>query len=264
MKVGVPLGLDPDPIEDAFKFKNMGADYIELKLSCPLPREDELLDKTELIERIMPIPIIHMPEIARNWQEVNALKDAIEAISSSSSYRKTFVIHLFGSKHASLWMKKRLLNDVLRISEDYDVPMALENKSESRSVFRKVFQLFPDFYMCFDIGHAHLYFPEAEILQFIREFSNRIIHLHVHDNFGGGSDEWDLHLPLGMGSTNFGPLIKEALMCPKLRTITMDVICFDDEYMSLSLKKLKNMINQNKINKKNENSRDYMEKFPYR
>ena len=253
MRIGVPASLDPDPLEEAFKFKNMGADYLELNLTLPLPEEDEILDRTELVERVIPLPVVHMPEINYTWQEIRVLKEVIEAISSSSSYRKTFVIHLFGRKQASLWQKKRLLSEVLKIAEDYDVPIAIENKSESRAVFRKVFQALPSLYMCFDVGHAHLYFPEPEIQQFIREFSNRIIHLHVHDNFGGGSDEWDLHLPLGMGSTKFEPLIKEALKCPKLRTVTMEVICFDDEYMSLSLKKLRNMISRDDSSLKNKN-----------
>ncbi len=250
MKVGVPAGLDSDLLETALKFKSMGADYLELNLTRPLPEEDELLDKMEQIERVIPLPVVHFPEITYSWHEIKALKEVLEAISSSSSYRKIFVIYLSGGKQVSLWHKKKVLNEVLKVADDYDMPIAIENKSESRSIFRKVFRFFPTLHMCFDVGHAHLYFPEDEILQFIMEFSNRIIHLHVHDNFGGGSEEWDLHLPLGMGSTNFEPLIKEALKCPKLKTVTMEVICFDDEYMSLSLKKLRNMINQDDLAKK--------------
>jgi len=256
MRIGVPASFDPNPLEDAFKFKKMGADYLELNLTLPVPNEDELLDATDLVERVIPLPVVQMPEINYTWQEIKELKEALEAISSSSTYRKIFVIPFFGGKQVSFWQKKRLLSEVLKIAEDYDVPVAVENKSESRAVFRKVFRAIPSLYMCFDVGHAHLYFPESEIQQFIREFSNRIIHLHVHDNFGGASEEWDLHLPLGMGSTNFEPLIKEALRCPKLRTITMEVICFDDEYMSLSLKKLRNLIAQGDSSLKNENVKD--------
>ncbi|RLG42810.1 MAG: hypothetical protein DRO05_00100 [Thermoproteota archaeon] len=241
MKIGVPASLDSDLIEEALKFKGMGTDFIELNLTQPIPEEDELLDRTAVVERIIPLPVIHLPEVSAR-HEMKVLKDVVEAISNSSSYRKIFVTHLFGGREISLWQKKRALNEVLRIAEEYDVPIALENKSESRIFFRKMFQAFPDLNMCFDIGHAHLYFPESEILQFIKEFSDRIIHLHVHDNFGGGSDEWDLHLPLGMGSTDFKPLLEEAIKCPRLKTITMEVICFDDDYMFLSLNKLRRMI----------------------
>ncbi len=250
MKVGVYANLATELVERALKYKNMGADYLELDLPYPLPEEDEILDKAEQVERIIPLPIVHLPEISYSWQEVNTLKEIIEAISSSSSYRKGFVIYLFGRKEVSFWHKKRAINEILKVTEEYDVPLAIENKSETRNVFRKVFRSFPELHMCFDIGHAHLYFPESEILQFVREFSEMIIHLHIHDNFGGGSEEWDLHLPLGMGSTNFEPILEEAKRCPRLKTVTMEVACFDDEYMFVSLKKLRSMINQDSLSKR--------------
>jgi len=250
MRIGLPVSFSPRIFEDAFKFKNMGADYLELNLSQPLPDEDELLDRTEQVERISLLPIVHLPEINYTWQEIKALKEIIEMISSSSSYRRIFVMHFFGGERVSLWQKRRAFNEILKTSREYDVPIALENKFESRNVFKKVFQIFPELYMCFDVGHAHLYFPEAEILQFIKELSDRIIHLHVHDNFGGGSEEWDLHLPLGMGSTDFKPLLEEAAKCPRLRTITMEVLCLDDDYIFLSLNKLKRMMKQKNLERK--------------
>jgi sugar phosphate isomerase/epimerase len=80
--------------------------------------------------------------------------------------------------------------------------------------------------VCLDTGHLHMSsrlhkFDEAEA---VRRLSNRIVHLHVHDNFGR-TGNWteknqthlvpfgrgDLHMPPGMGDIDFNAMLSELL-----------------------------------------------------
>ena len=56
---------------------------------------------------------------------------------------------------------------------------------------------------CFDSGHAHCYTPGQDPLG---RFSDRMVTMHLHDNFG--AEQGDLHLPIGEGNIDFDALFK--------------------------------------------------------
>ncbi|OPY33375.1 MAG: endonuclease IV [Methanomassiliicoccales archaeon PtaU1.Bin124] len=54
--------------------------------------------------------------------------------------------------------------------------------------------------ICFDIGHAHTTHNVDAYLEMHDRFAN----IHIHDNDG----RWDQHLPIGMGSIDFPPILR--------------------------------------------------------
>jgi sugar phosphate isomerase/epimerase len=103
------------------------------------------------------------------------------------------------------------VRSLLRYARQHNVEPAIENVMEP--FIMKTAEDFKRFYrelddeigMVLDTGHAHLY---GELENFLTGLSDKIVHMHVHDNDGKS----DRHLAVGCGSVDwnrFGALVKE-------------------------------------------------------
>lgn len=93
-----------------------------------------------------------------------------------------------------------------------DVPLSLE----------KLFAALdhPHFAHCFDVGHWHLFCrKQVSLPQWFERLGARMVHLHLHDNFG----ERDDHLPPGEGLIPFESLFALAAQYAPLATLTLEV-----------------------------------------
>jgi sugar phosphate isomerase/epimerase len=70
---------------------------------------------------------------------------------------------------------------------------------------------------CFDIGHWHL-FAEASLAEWFGALGPRLVHLHLHDNFG----KHDEHLPVGEGGIDFASLFSLIATLPQRPTMTLE------------------------------------------
>jgi len=90
-----------------------------------------------------------------------------------------------------------------------NIRLALENKQRARDLglvgsleeHLRVLSEFPDLWACLDVGHLHTFSRSPR--DYISGLGKRLIHVHLHDNFG----DHDAHLPLGEGNVPW----KEAL-----------------------------------------------------
>ncbi len=114
------------------------------------------------------------------------------------------------------------LERYLKLSEDYGVPLGLENIHGKRSPFSlpsqasQLAENLEGLRFTFDLGHAYIEARrlgmtrgEAEAWlagEVVKHLGGRLIHVHLHDNRGLK----DSHLPPGTGEINFKPL-REAL-----------------------------------------------------
>jgi len=106
------------------------------------------------------------------------------------------------------------VHTLLNVARREGVKVAIENTpkpypSLMKSVddFHKFYQdLNDDIYMVLDVAHANL---NNQIQDFIKQFSKKIVHIHVSDNNGVS----DLHLRIGHGTIewkNVAKLVKAA------------------------------------------------------
>jgi len=99
---------------------------------------------------------------------------------------------------------------LLKIGIKEGVEIAIENVPESFPFVMKNVQDFSRFYdelnddigMVLDVAHANL---NNQIQDFIRNFSEKIVHMHVSDNDGAH----DLHLGIGYGNIDWESVAKE-------------------------------------------------------
>ncbi|KPV64189.1 MAG: endonuclease IV [Candidatus Bathyarchaeota archaeon BA2] len=98
---------------------------------------------------------------------------------------------------------------LLKISRKEGVEIAIENVPESYPFILKSVQDFSRFYdelnddigLVLDVAHANL---NRQIQDFIRRFSEKIVHIHVSDNDGAS----DSHLGIGYGTINWESVAK--------------------------------------------------------
>jgi sugar phosphate isomerase/epimerase len=103
---------------------------------------------------------------------------------------------------------------LLQVARREGVAIAIENTPEPFPSLMKSVDDFHRFYeeleddigMVLDVAHANL---NRQIQDFLKQFSKKIVHIHVSDNDGAS----DLHLGIGYGSIdweNVAKLVKEA------------------------------------------------------
>lgn len=124
---------------------------------------------------------------------------------------KTGLTHLYPGKDWQLNLES--VRSLLKVARREGVEVAIENTPEPfpslmKSVddFRRFYEdLDDDIGMVLDVAHANL---NNQIQDFIKQFSKRIVHMHVSGNDGAN----DLHLGIGHGNIdweNFAKLVKE-------------------------------------------------------
>ena len=125
---------------------------------------------------------------------------------------KTGLSHIYPGKDWQLNLDS--VRTLLRVARREGVEIAIENNPEPYPNLMKTVGDFHRFYeelddnigMVLDVAHANL---NRQIQDFMKQFSEKIVHMHVSDNDGVN----DLHLGIGYGSIdweNVARLVKEA------------------------------------------------------
>ncbi len=127
---------------------------------------------------------------------------------------------------------------LLKIGRKEGVEIAIENVPEPFPFVMKSVQDFSRFYdeldddigMVLDVAHANL---NRQIQDFIRQFSEKIVHVHVSDNDG----VHDVHLGIGYGTINWESAAKEIERIEYGNVVMLESI----EYVEESLQTLRKL-----------------------
>jgi len=228
-KIGHSILYKNIDVESA-TLKEIGFDFVELHISL----NDEFKDE---IKSALPILSLHLPEIDFKREEMEKCKEFIETFPC-----KLFIIHLFSRNLPTekyLGKKIGILKELTSYAQEDDRILALENTEEEAKILKKVFDSIPDLSFCLDIGHANLFTNSIDL---INEFSEILTHIHVHDNVGGDSEKFDLHLPIGAGAINFEPIFTRLKEINYSGNFTLEIYNDDKEYRRISLERVRTML----------------------
>jgi sugar phosphate isomerase/epimerase len=89
-----------------------------------------------------------------------------------------------------------------------------------------------------DVAHANLNVERNRSEEFLKAFRDRLVHVHLSDNFGKSED---LHLPLGAGTIPWKKVIPQLKKSGYDGTITLEVFSPDRRYLLFSRVKLKEL-----------------------
>ncbi|MEM2911720.1 MAG: sugar phosphate isomerase/epimerase family protein [Candidatus Bathyarchaeia archaeon] len=138
------------------------------------------------------------------------------------------------------WIQNRETTQLLcKTAVNYDVKIAIENVPEPYPFLMKSVEHFQKFYeeveedvgLALDIGHANL---NGQIELFLKTFSDRIVHIHAHDNNG----KEDQHLGIGYGTINWEKIAKLLKKTSYDKTIVVESV----EHVAESLQKLEALL----------------------
>lgn len=126
-----------------------------------------------------------------------------------------------------LLFKRDLLKKIVEQASTRGISICLENLSENVSDIKTVMEEVPDLNLTLDLGHAQLLSDDNTSFGFIKNFPDRIMHVHLHDNRGGDSYLDDLHLPPGDGIIDLKGIFRDLIKTGYQGTITLELKPFE-------------------------------------
>lgn len=126
------------------------------------------------------------------------------------------------------------LRNLVRAGKPYGISIMYEHidgPNDSIENVRKILDSVPGLLFHLDIGHANLFGRNPE--DFIKAFSKKLAHVHLHDNNG----KYDQHLPIGKGIIKWASIIK-TLKESYDETITLEIFSGSKESILISRKRL--------------------------
>ncbi|HKM76719.1 MAG TPA: sugar phosphate isomerase/epimerase [Candidatus Bathyarchaeia archaeon] len=243
------FGLLTDPIEGVveqiLRFKKLGFDFTEIGIEEPKATPQALMSQKNLIINSLRetemFAIGHTAywvqfgsshlKARRGWVEEG--KDMVKVASELRIQYLNF--HFYGrlgrvgaTREFALGFVENFTNSITELTEfaaEKKVELMLENvPSQDGGVadfrnFSAVMEKVPKLMFHFDIAHAYIENRMAGIRSYLDAFSDRLVHIHIHDNHG----EEDEHLPLGWGKIDFRKVVRWLKELNYDKTITFEV-----------------------------------------
>ncbi len=236
------------PVEQELKdIASLGFDYIELTMDPPQAHYTTIRQKKDSILGLLKSHsmnvICHLPTFVSTAD----LTDSIRQASLQEMFNSLEVAAELGSlkvvlhpghigglgvfvQETALAYANDSLAAIIDRAEELGLCVCLENMFPrcrafvEPADFIEILKRFPKLKLTLDTGHANIGSRGGRrILDFIKQFSQRIGHLHVSDNFG----ERDDHVSLGAGTINFSKIAKALKKCGYDDTATLEIFSDD-------------------------------------
>ena len=225
------IGARIHNIEDVETILSQGFKMLELSLPCKGGQKEELAWKTLLEEKGV-ILYGHGPNEGKprdlEFLERETLPIFKEALDQAAHIGVTLMTLHFNVD--TRWIpeetvkgKIELLNRITKWGLEREVRVNIENLSEAANVLEPALADVPDLGLTLDFGHAMLTHGSSTAPEIVDKLSDRITHLHLHDNHGGMSVKDDLHLIPGEGEVDFLGLFKRLQVKGYHHTATLEL-----------------------------------------
>jgi sugar phosphate isomerase/epimerase len=243
------FGMLTDPLEsvpdEIVKFKRLGFDYVEIGIEEPLATPQILTrQKRQILKSLSENEMFAIGHSAywvqfgsthekarRGW--IEEAKDMIRVASQLKLDLMNF--HFYGkfgrvgdtqeSLDFFLHNFCTAMEELCKFGRTRHVRLMLENVpvrdcgTGGIGNFSYVMAKVPLLNCHLDIAHAYIEGGMSRIKKYLTRFSERLVHIHIHDNHG----ELDEHLPIGSGSIDFIQVVRWLKMIKYSRTITFEV-----------------------------------------
>jgi sugar phosphate isomerase/epimerase len=237
-------------VEQICLFGEMNFDYVEITIEHPHARPEWIeKHRKEILDALQSYnlgTLAHLPwyfSIAHPYERIQkainaefaqAFRAAQLLGAQKITLHSEFLPPSIQSRNLRLQASIATLKGLHKLAQNLGLDLLIENmdsRSFSIEDFRTLFSEV-DIGMTLDVGHASTARGEG-LENWLKQFSQRIRHVHLHDNLGVNDD----HLPLGAGKLDVKGCI-EALKKKYDGTITLEVHAEDPHYLQYSREKL--------------------------
>ncbi len=257
------FGLLTNPTENILKeiraAKELGMDYVEIGIEPPRCLPEQLLKKRKeilpLLKRYRMYAIGHTAwwyglggehEIIRKaWVEEG--KRTIRMCGELGIKLLNFHLEAHGMSVRHPRFLKRIISNfiesmrkLVEYGKGSGVKVMFENGTGSPDFSRietigRILKEVPGLGLHMDIGHLFISEGQRGVERAIRKFSRRLVHVHIHDNYGTQDD----HLPLGVASLDYGRVARVLKGIGYGKGVTFEVFARDRDYLKLSVEKFR-------------------------
>jgi sugar phosphate isomerase/epimerase len=260
MKYGA-MNLPIKPVADEINaLGKLGFDYIELTIDAPEATPEKLLKNKDEIKNSLAthhLGIVgHLPTFISTADLYESIRNAsvdetIKALEAGTALGiRKFVLHPSSFRGLARQVKDKAahlahesLIAVVQRAVDLNVTLCIENMFPGTfsliepHEFDNLFAKHPNLMFTLDIAHAHIGTKKNRSYEFIRRFSDKLLHIHISDNYGND----DSHLPIGAGMIYFWKIFNELHAVSYDETMTLEVFSRDRDYLKMSLDKVRKM-----------------------
>ena len=134
-----------------------------------------------------------------------------------------------------IWWQIESLREIAAAAKALGLRIMLEptgSEKDNAGNISTILNALPEILCHLDIGHCNLHGRDPATM--IRQFAERLHHLHIHDNNGLA----DLHLPVGAGIIDWAAVSEALREVGYDRTATVEVFSKDRDYLLLSKRKI--------------------------
>ncbi len=227
----IEIGARIHNVEDLETILSQGFKMLELSLPCKGGKKEEKAWK-ELLEEKGTSLYGHGPNEGKprdlEFLERETLPIFRTALDEAARIGVTLLTLHFNVD--TRWIPKEtvkgkieLLKRVTQWGREREIKVNIENLSEAVDVLEPALADVPDLGLTLDFGHAMLTHKSSTAPEIVEKLSDRITHLHLHDNHGGMSVKDDLHLIPGEGKVDFLGLFKRLQAKGYQRTATLEL-----------------------------------------
>ncbi len=246
--------------EEIRAISSLGFDFIELAMDAPQGLPGLLWEQREGILRLLQecslglvahLPTFVWPADLTPRIRKASLEECLEGLDLASYLKARCVVLHPGSflglgnlaRDLSTQAALGSLEALLEKASCLGLRVGLENMFPrggwlvTPKDFAPILKRFPGLGITLDVGHAFIGGGLKRILEFLDTYPQRILHLHLSDNWG----ERDDHLPIGAGRIPFPQVVKAIKECGYRGWATLEVFSPDRDYLKLSRRKFKSM-----------------------
>ena len=248
-------------LDEIDAFARLGFDYLELTMDPPMAHYSILAANRKAIVRALETNgmglVCHLPTFVATADLTESLRRA----SVEEMHRSLLVASKLGAQkvvlHPSmLGFMGAFVRDVVKghayefisgmveAANRLGITICLENMFPRYGLgvepedFREFFKVFPDLKMTLDTGHAHIDDKKGDRLNvLVREFGQRIGHLHFSDNNG----HLDEHLAIGQGTINFIDFVQSIKKAGYDDTATFEVFDTNRDMLVASRERIREL-----------------------
>jgi sugar phosphate isomerase/epimerase len=247
MKIGAMNHPKRDILQEIRWMADLGLDFVDLTLEPPAAASwnadpdkiRKLLDETGLDvigHTAYYLPMASPMEEVRKGA-VTEFKRCLEVFSRVGA--KWMNIHpaSYAPMHDRGYIEEQNVKTLLELQDccaSLGVGLMVENLPEGFNTVEQLAPLMdrvPGLGLHLDIGHSNLRTHVNTAPELIMKWPDRLAHVHLHDNKGGGAD---LHLPLGVGTMDWRSHIRLLKKSGYDATITLEVFTEDHHYLTYS------------------------------
>lgn len=138
--------------------------------------------------------------------------------------------------------EKSFIKKMARFMDNREEELLLENMVQTAESIKKALEEVPGTGFCLDVGHANISHEENISTELLKDLKDRVKYVHLHDNKGGDSQDWDLHLPIGVGTIDFHSIFHTLKKIGYSGVVTLEIGSHGIDYQKVSLERVKNII----------------------